>query len=111
MAWSLLLELSRRLRRADGKIGALVLLDVPGRIARLLLDAADESGGDRISKPLTHQTIANMIGASRETVSRAIAEFQESGWITVERRLIRIADRAGLERRAAGGREVGASRS
>jgi CRP/FNR family transcriptional regulator, cyclic AMP receptor protein len=111
MAWSLLLELSRRLRRADGKIGALVLLDVPGRIARLLLDAADESGGDRITKPLTHQTIANMIGASRETVSRAIAEFQESGWITVERRLIRIADRAGLERRAAGGREVSASRS
>jgi CRP-like cAMP-binding protein len=111
MAWSLLLELSRRLRRADGKIGALVLLDVPGRIARLLLDVADESGGERITKPLTHQTIANMIGASRETVSRAIAEFQESGWITVERRLISIADRAGLERRAAGAREVGASRA
>jgi len=100
MAWSLLLELSRRLRRADSKIGTLVLLDVPGRIARLLLDAADESRGVRIAKPLTHQTIANMIGASRETVSRAMAEFQESGWITVERRMISIADRAALERRA-----------
>jgi CRP-like cAMP-binding protein len=111
MAWSLLLELSRRLRRADGKIGALVLLDVPGRIARLLLDTADESGGDRVTRPLTHQTIANMIGASRETVSRAMAEFQESGWISVERRMIRIADRSGLERRAAGAREVGASRA
>src|SRR5208283_1023144 len=37
VAWALLTELSRRLRRADGKIGGLVLLDVPGRIARLLL--------------------------------------------------------------------------
>jgi CRP-like cAMP-binding protein len=111
MAWSLLLELSRRLRQADGKIGALVLLDVPGRIARLLLDAADESGGDRVGKPLTHQTIANMIGASRETVSRAMADFQESGWIASERRTIRIVDRAALERRAHGAREVSASRS
>ncbi len=42
VAWSLLTELSRRLRRADEKIGGLVLLDVPGRIARLLLDLAEE---------------------------------------------------------------------
>jgi len=44
VAWSLLGELSRRLRRADGKIGGLVLLDVPGRIARLLLDYIEEAG-------------------------------------------------------------------
>ena len=43
VAWSLLTELSRRLRRADEKIGGLVLLDVPGRIARLLLDLAEEA--------------------------------------------------------------------
>jgi CRP-like cAMP-binding protein len=60
----------------------------------------DESRSVRLAKPLTHQTIADMIGASRETVSRAMAEFQESGWITVERRAISIADRAALERRA-----------
>lgn len=100
VAWSLLTELSRRLRRADGKIGALVLLDVPGRIARMLLDTADEGGGPLIDKPLTHQTFAHLIGASRETVSRAMREFQDSGWITVERRRIRIADRTALERRA-----------
>jgi CRP-like cAMP-binding protein len=100
VAWSLLIELSRRLRRADGKIGGLVLLDVPGRIAQLLLDFADEGKGDRIEKPLTHQTIAQMIGASRETVSRAMREFQDQGWIGVERRKIRVADREGLKRRA-----------
>lgn len=100
VAWSLLTELSRRLRRADDKIGGLVLLDVPGRISRLLLDLADESGGPVIEKSLTHQTIAQMIGASRETVSRAMKEFQDAGWISVERRRITIADRGALERRA-----------
>jgi len=100
VAWAMLVELSRRLRRADNKIGALALLDVPGRIARLLLDAADDAGGDALTKPLTHQTIAQMIGASRETVSRAMVEFQEAGWIAVERRTIRLVDRAALEKRA-----------
>jgi CRP-like cAMP-binding protein len=100
VAWSLLTELSRRLRRADDKIGGLVLLDVPGRIARLLLDLAAEGGADAIEKSLTHQTIAQMIGASRETVSRAMKDFQDSGWIAVERRRITLANRAALEQRA-----------
>ena len=100
VAWALLTELSRRLRRADVKIGGLVLLDVPGRIARLLLDLADESGSEAIDKPLTHQTIAQMIGASRETVSRAMKEFQDAGLITVERRRIAVGDREALEKRS-----------
>ncbi|HEX6599422.1 MAG TPA: Crp/Fnr family transcriptional regulator [Gemmatimonadaceae bacterium] len=100
VAWALLTELSRRLRRADVKIGGLVLLDVPGRIARLLLDLADESGSEQIEKPLTHQTIAQMIGASRETVSRAMKDFQDAGLIRVERRRISIGDREALEKRS-----------
>ena len=100
VAWALLGELSRRLRRADEKIGGLVLLDVPGRIARLLLDLADESGGSTIEKRLTHQTIAQMIGASRETVSRAMKDFQEANWVSIERRRITLADRPALEQRA-----------
>jgi CRP/FNR family cyclic AMP-dependent transcriptional regulator len=100
VAWALLCELSRRLRKADDKIGGLVLLDVPGRIARLLLDLAEESGGPTIDKVLTHQTIAQMIGASRETVSRSMKDFQESGMIKVERRRIAIANQSALEKRA-----------
>ncbi|MDB4898435.1 MAG: cyclic nucleotide-binding protein [Gemmatimonadetes bacterium] len=100
VAWALLTELSRRLRRADQKIGGLVLLDVPGRIARLLLDLASEAGGPTIEKPLTHQTIAQMIGASRETVSRAMKEFQDSGLIRVERRRIAVGNQEALEKRA-----------
>jgi CRP-like cAMP-binding protein len=99
VAWALLQELSRRLRRADEKIGNLVLLDVPGRIARLLLDAAMECGNDLIDKPLTHQTIAQVIGASRETVSRALRDFQDSGWVATERRRIRLLDKVALRAR------------
>jgi CRP-like cAMP-binding protein len=100
VAWALLQELSRRLRKADEKIGGLVLLDVPGRIARLLVDLSTESGSPTIGKVLTHQTIAQMIGASRETVSRAMKEFQDAGLIKVERRRITIASQDGLEKRA-----------
>ena len=100
VAWALLIELSRRLRQADGKIGGLVLLDVPGRIARLLLDFATGDNGTVIEKPLTHQTIANMIGASRETVSRTMREFQDLNWVRVERRRISLADAAALRKRA-----------
>ncbi len=99
VAWALLTELSRRLRRADDQIGGLVLLDVPGRIARLLLDSADSQSGT-IERALTHQTIAQMIGASRETVSRAMKEFQDAGWISVERRRITVSDQASLKRLA-----------
>ncbi len=100
VAWALLIELSRRLRAADGKIGGLVLLDVPGRIARLLLDFGGDAPSGLIDKPLTHQTIANMIGASRETVSRTMREFQDAGWVKVERRRISLADIAALRKRA-----------
>lgn len=100
VAWALLSELSRRLRVADGKIGGLVLLDVPGRIARLLLDFAAQGTSSTIEKPLTHQTIAQMIGASRETVSRAMRDFQDAGWISVERRRISLANPEALKSRA-----------
>jgi CRP/FNR family cyclic AMP-dependent transcriptional regulator len=100
VAWALLQELSHRLRRADDKIGTLVLLDVPGRIARMLLEAAEDCGNDLIDKPLTHQTIAQVIGASRETVSRALREFQDKGWVTTERRRLRVVNKRALHERA-----------
>ena len=92
----LLRVLVQRLRRADEKIGGLVLLDVNGRVARLLLDLADEGGGPRITRRLTHHTIAQMIGSSRETVSRAMRELVDRGLIEVTRREISIRDRDGL---------------
>jgi len=100
VAISLLKEISRRLRRADEKIGSLVLLDVHGRLAHLLLRMADEEQGDRITRKLTHHTIAQMIGSSRETVSRTMREFVDKGLIDVSRKDILIRDRPTLEQAA-----------
>jgi CRP-like cAMP-binding protein len=97
IALALLRELSRRLRRVDEKVGSLVLLDVNGRVAQLLLDLADEEKGDRITRRLTHHTIAQMIGSSRETVSRTMRELVDKGLIQVSRRDIVIRDRGLLE--------------
>jgi CRP-like cAMP-binding protein len=66
----------------------------------MLLDAAEDGGADLIDKPLTHQTIAQVIGASRETVSRAMREFQDLRWVSTERRRIRLLDKAALRERA-----------
>ncbi|MEZ4456771.1 MAG: Crp/Fnr family transcriptional regulator [Gemmatimonadales bacterium] len=85
---ALLRELSRRLRRADETIASMALLDVNGRIAHLLLEMAREEGGSRITRKLTHATIAQMVGASRETVSRTMRSLAVQGVIDVSRREI-----------------------
>jgi CRP/FNR family transcriptional regulator/CRP/FNR family cyclic AMP-dependent transcriptional regulator len=110
VAISLLKEISRRLRRADEKIGSLVLLDVNGRLAHLLLRLADEEQGDRITRRLTHHTLAQMIGSSRETVSRAMRVLVERSVIEVTRSDILLRDRAALRSAARRERDAPVSR-
>jgi CRP/FNR family cyclic AMP-dependent transcriptional regulator len=81
--------LVRRLREADGKIGSLALMDVYGRVARLLLDMAEDVGGEKVVvKKLSKQDIAKMIGASREMVSRVMKDLQLGGYIEARGRSI-----------------------
>lgn len=99
-ALNVLAEMSRRLRRADGIIGNLALLDVFGRVARYLRELAKTDGqpcpeGVEIRQRPTQAEIAAMIGTSRETVSRALSEFQRRGYIELEGR--RIVLRPGFE--------------
>lgn len=96
VAIGLLRELSRRLRRADETIASLMLLDVNGRIANLLLELADEEGGERITRRLTHATIGQMVGASRETVSRTMRSLVNRQILRVSRREILLLDRGAL---------------
>ncbi len=102
MAIGLLRALSRRVREADDKIGGLVLLDVTGRVATLLLRMADENDGVHITRRVTHHTIAQMVGSSRETVSRTMRELAEQGLIEIARNTVTIHNRRALE--AAAGR-------
>ena len=74
--------LVRRLREADKKIETLALLDVYGRVARVLLDFSEVVGSERIVKnKLPRQEIAKMIGASREMVSRVMKGLEIDGYI------------------------------
>ncbi len=86
IAINVMTEVCVRLRRADESIGNLALLDVYGRVARYLIEMSEESGEDVpegiiIRKMPTQQHIASRIGTSRETVSRALSEFQRRGFI------------------------------
>lgn len=74
--------LVKRLREADKKIETLALLDVYGRVARVLLDFSEQVGMDRVVRSkLPRQEIAKMIGASREMVSRVMKGLEVEGYI------------------------------
>ena len=82
MSTAVMRGLVRRLREADRKIGSLALLDVYGRVARLLLDMSEDVNGQKVvTKRLPKQDIAKMIGASREMVSRVMKDLQMGGYI------------------------------
>ena len=85
VAQKLMQILVRRLREADRKIESLALLDVYGRVARLLLDMSEEEDGKRVvKKKISKQDMARMIGASREMVSKVVRDLELSGYITFE---------------------------
>ena len=88
-----LVELSRRLRTASNRIESLATMDVYGRLARFFLELAQESGKSldngyvAVTRP-THQSIANMIGTSRETVSRLIHDLMRQNLLLSEGKTI-----------------------
>jgi CRP/FNR family cyclic AMP-dependent transcriptional regulator len=85
--------LVKRLREADNQIGSLALMDVFGRVARLLLETSEVIGGERVvTTKLSKQDIARMIGASREMVSRVMKHLQAAGYIEVRADTIVIRD-------------------
>jgi CRP/FNR family cyclic AMP-dependent transcriptional regulator len=84
MAMTVMRGLVKRLREADQKIGSLALMDVYGRVARLLLEMSEVVDGQKVvTKKLAKQDIAKMIGASREMVSRVMKDLQAAGSIEV----------------------------
>ena len=93
MAMTVMRGLVKRLREADKQIGSLALMDVFGRVARLLLETAQDVNGEKVvTKKLSKQDIARMIGASREMVSRVMKHLQEAGYIEVRQDTIVIRD-------------------
>ncbi len=84
MSMTLMRGLVKRLREADSKIGSLALMDVYGRVARLLLEMSETIDGQQVvTRKVAKQDIAKMIGASREMVSRVMKDLQTGGFIEV----------------------------
>jgi CRP/FNR family transcriptional regulator len=105
VAVELLQALAQRLRRTNEAMADLVFTDVPGRVAKALLDLADKFGvveadGTRVRHDLTQEELAQLVGASRETVNKALSEFAHRGWLRIEGRSVLLLDADRLARRA-----------
>jgi CRP-like cAMP-binding protein len=105
VARGLLGQLAARLRRTNDVVADLVFSDVPGRVAKALLDLASRFGrkaddGMHVHHDLTQEELAQLVGASRETVNKALADFASRGWLRLEPRSVVLVDVERLQRRA-----------
>jgi CRP-like cAMP-binding protein len=105
VALGMLSQIAGRLRRANDVNADLVFSDVPGRVAKALLDLADRFGrtaddGVHVHHDLTQEELAQLVGASRETVNKALADFASRGWLRLEPRSVVIMDVERMKRRA-----------
>ena len=105
VARNLLGQLAARLRRTNDVVADLVFSDVPGRVAKALLDLASRFGrraddGVHVHHDLTQEELAQLVGASRETVNKALADFAHRGWLRLEPRSVVLVDVERLQHRA-----------
>jgi CRP/FNR family transcriptional regulator, cyclic AMP receptor protein len=105
VALHLLAALARRLRRTNEVMSDLVFTDVPGRVAKALLDLAARFGtqqedGLQVDHDLTQEELAQLVGASRETVNKALADFVARGWIQLHPKSVLLIDIERMRKRA-----------
>lgn len=94
LAFRLIRDLSHRLRILTENVKSLALMDVYGRVARTLLELAKPDDGKMvIQEKLTHQDIANMVGSSREMVTRILKDLTTGGYISSEGRHIVVREK------------------
>ena len=105
VAEALLAALAQRLRRTNEAMADLVFSDVPGRVAKALMELGEKFGeitpdGLLVTHDMTQEELAQLVGASRETVNKALADFAQRGWIRLESRQVLILDIERLGKRA-----------
>jgi CRP/FNR family transcriptional regulator, cyclic AMP receptor protein len=104
VALQLLARLAQRLRRTNEAVGDLVFSDVPGRVAKALIDLGERFGkqtdeGLFVHHDLTQEELAQLVGASRETVNKALADFAGRNWLRLDGRAVLITDFERLSKR------------
>ena len=87
LALHIMRKLARRVRDLTENVRSLALMDVYGRVARLLLELAEERDGRLVVREsLTHRDIASRVGASREMISRIFSDLTDGGYVRKEDR-------------------------
>jgi CRP-like cAMP-binding protein len=104
VAEALLKSLAQRLRRTNDSISDLVFSDVPGRVAKALVELNEKFGkklpnGYYVEHDLTQEELAQLVGASRETVNKSLSDFVQREWIKLEPRAVLILNIERLMRR------------
>jgi CRP-like cAMP-binding protein len=98
---NLLASLAQRLRRTNEAVGDLVFSDVPGRVAKALIDLGERFGKQTDEGLLVnHDELAQLVGASRETVNKALADFAGRNWLKLDGRAVLITDLERLSKRS-----------
>jgi len=97
VALELLERLAQRLRRSNEVLADLVFADVPGRVAKAIIDLGTRFGSQKedglhVNHDLTQEELAQLVGASRETVNKALADFASRGWVRLEPRAVVVMD-------------------
>ena len=90
ISFRIIKSLVERIQAMTEDISSLALLDVYGRVAKVLTKNAHEQNGKLVTNRLTHQEIANLVGASREMVSRILKDLRAGGYISVEDKRITL---------------------
>jgi CRP/FNR family transcriptional regulator/CRP/FNR family cyclic AMP-dependent transcriptional regulator len=101
-AMHVLQSMARNIRRLNSQLSDIFFLDLPGRLARTLLRLADRHGhpvedGILIALTLTQTDLAEMTGATRVSINKALGRFRRAGWVRAKGRRFTILDRAALE--------------
>ena len=90
IAVNLIKPMSSRMRMLAQNVSSLALMDVYGRVARILLQQAVEKEGELVTERITQQEIADMAGASRAMVSRILKDLKAGGYISVHNKCVTI---------------------
>lgn len=93
-------SLGALIRRLTEQNADHVFLDLPGRVAKILVRLAGENQAPMITIELNQSQLAEMAGGSRQSVNQAIGSFANRGWLRTEGRRIVVTDVAALRRRA-----------
>jgi CRP-like cAMP-binding protein len=100
----ILRRLAQRLRKSNETLADLVFADVPGRVAKAIIDlgvrfGSQKEDGFHVNHDLTQEELAQLVGASRETVNKALADFAARGWVKLEPRAVLVVDVERLTKR------------